>query len=158
MVLARPRLAKPWQKLGPKPFLSPKPKKVQIFEGNVQLVKGTLIIRAERIVVTQDDDGYQKGVATGTASVPPQRAARIAEMVHQPFAYEGRCAAEDGSGDVVGNRHAGEAYGSGEKFHEQCRNRADIETEHDREGELHQRDGGGRGSHHHETKQRIDRK
>ena len=47
-------------------------KKVQTFEGNVQLVKGTLIIRAERIVVTQDDDGYQKGVATGTASVPPR--------------------------------------------------------------------------------------
>jgi lipopolysaccharide export system protein LptA len=46
-------------------------KKVQIFEGNVQLVKGTLVIRAERIVVTQDDDGYQRGVATGTASVPP---------------------------------------------------------------------------------------
>jgi lipopolysaccharide export system protein LptA len=47
-------------------------KKVQVFEGNVQLVKGTLIIRAERIVVTQDDDGYQRGVATGTASVPPR--------------------------------------------------------------------------------------
>lgn len=46
--------------------------KVQVFEGNVQLVKGTLIIRAERIVVTQDDDGYQRGVATGTASVPPR--------------------------------------------------------------------------------------
>jgi lipopolysaccharide export system protein LptA len=46
-------------------------KKVQVFEGNVQLVKGTLIIRAERIVVTQDDDGYQRGVATGTASVLP---------------------------------------------------------------------------------------
>ena len=47
-------------------------KKVQVFEGNVQLVKGTLIIRAERIVVTQDDDGYQRGVATGTASTPPR--------------------------------------------------------------------------------------
>jgi lipopolysaccharide export system protein LptA len=47
-------------------------RKVQVFEGNVQLVKGTLIIRAERIVVTQDDDGYQRGVATGTASVPPR--------------------------------------------------------------------------------------
>ena len=47
-------------------------KKVQIFEGNVQLVKGTLIIRAERIVVTQDDDGYQRGVATGTADIPPR--------------------------------------------------------------------------------------
>jgi lipopolysaccharide export system protein LptA len=47
-------------------------KKIQTFEGNVQLVKGTLIIRAERIVVIQDDDGYQRGVATGTASVPPR--------------------------------------------------------------------------------------
>jgi lipopolysaccharide export system protein LptA len=47
-------------------------KKVQIFEGNVQLVKGTLIIRAERIVVNQDDDGYQRGVATGTTSTPPR--------------------------------------------------------------------------------------
>ena len=47
-------------------------KKVQVFEGNVQLVKGTLVIRAERIVVTQDDDGYQRGVATGTASQPPR--------------------------------------------------------------------------------------
>jgi lipopolysaccharide export system protein LptA len=47
-------------------------KKVQIFEGNVQLVKGTLVIHAERIVVTQDDDGYQRGVATGTASVLPR--------------------------------------------------------------------------------------
>ena len=42
-------------------------KKLQIFEGNVQLVKGTLIIRAERIVISQDDDGYQRGVATGSA-------------------------------------------------------------------------------------------
>lgn len=43
-------------------------KKLQTFEGNVQLVKGTLIIRAERIVVSQDDDGYQRGVATGSGS------------------------------------------------------------------------------------------
>ena len=47
-------------------------KKVQVFEGNVQLVKGSLIIRAERIVVSQDDDGYQRGVATGTAATPPR--------------------------------------------------------------------------------------
>jgi lipopolysaccharide export system protein LptA len=47
-------------------------KKVQTFEGKVQLVKGTMILRAERIVVTQDDDGYQRGVATGTATVLPR--------------------------------------------------------------------------------------
>ena len=40
-------------------------KRTQTFEGNVQLVKGTLIIRAERIIVIQDDDGYQRGIATG---------------------------------------------------------------------------------------------
>ena len=47
-------------------------KKVQTFEGNVQLSKGTLVIRAERIVVIQDDDGYQRGVATGTGGVLPR--------------------------------------------------------------------------------------
>lgn len=46
-------------------------KRVQVFEGKVQLVKGTLVIRAERIVVTQDDDGFQRSVATGTANVLP---------------------------------------------------------------------------------------
>ena len=39
-------------------------KKLQTFEGNVQLAKGTLVIRAERILVQQDDDGYQRGIAS----------------------------------------------------------------------------------------------
>jgi len=47
-------------------------KGIQTFEGNVQLVKGTLIIHAARIVVTQDDDGYQRGVATGTETTLPR--------------------------------------------------------------------------------------
>ncbi len=38
-------------------------KKVQIFEGNVQLVQGTLVLRAAKLVVSQDANGYQKGVA-----------------------------------------------------------------------------------------------
>jgi lipopolysaccharide export system protein LptA len=38
-------------------------KKIQVFEGNVQLSQGTLVIRAEKLVVTQDANGYQKGVA-----------------------------------------------------------------------------------------------
>jgi len=38
-------------------------KQVQVFEGRVQLIQGTLIIRAERLVVTQDAEGFQKGVA-----------------------------------------------------------------------------------------------
>jgi lipopolysaccharide export system protein LptA len=38
-------------------------KKVQILEGNVQLVQGTLVIRAEKLIVSQDADGFQKGTA-----------------------------------------------------------------------------------------------
>jgi lipopolysaccharide export system protein LptA len=43
-------------------------KKVQIFEGNVVLNQGTMQIRTARLVVTQDADGFQKGVATGGAN------------------------------------------------------------------------------------------
>ncbi|MGE5468929.1 MAG: lipopolysaccharide transport periplasmic protein LptA [Ignavibacteria bacterium] len=42
--------------------------KVHILEGNVQLVRGTLVIRTDKLVVTQDADGYQKGVAYGGAN------------------------------------------------------------------------------------------
>ncbi len=41
--------------------------KVQVFEGNVVLNQGTLQIRTARLVITQDADGFQKGVATGGA-------------------------------------------------------------------------------------------
>ncbi|MDD5177167.1 MAG: lipopolysaccharide transport periplasmic protein LptA [Sterolibacterium sp.] len=40
-------------------------KKVNVFDGNVQLVQGTLVIRSEKLVVTQDAEGFQSGVATG---------------------------------------------------------------------------------------------
>jgi lipopolysaccharide export system protein LptA len=40
-------------------------KRVHVFEGNVVLKQGTLVIRTARLVVTQDAEGFQKGVATG---------------------------------------------------------------------------------------------
>ena len=40
-------------------------KKVSTFEGKVVLVQGSLIIRADRIVVRQDGDGFYYGVASG---------------------------------------------------------------------------------------------
>ncbi len=40
-------------------------KKIQILEGNVVLTQGSLEIRTQRLMVTQDADGFQKGVATG---------------------------------------------------------------------------------------------
>jgi len=41
-------------------------KKTATFEGKVVLTQGTLTIRAERIVVRQDNDGFQYGTATAT--------------------------------------------------------------------------------------------
>ncbi len=38
-------------------------KKIQILEGDVIITKGTLILKAERIVITEDQYGFQKGSA-----------------------------------------------------------------------------------------------
>lgn len=40
-------------------------KKVQILEGDVLVIKGTMVLRADKVVVTEDQYGFQKGVATG---------------------------------------------------------------------------------------------
>jgi lipopolysaccharide export system protein LptA len=40
-------------------------KRMNIFEGNVVLTKGTIAVRADRIVVRQDAEGYQFTTATG---------------------------------------------------------------------------------------------
>jgi lipopolysaccharide export system protein LptA len=40
-------------------------KKIATFEGKVVLTQGSLVIRADRIVVRQDSDGFYNGVATG---------------------------------------------------------------------------------------------
>ncbi|MEA5097477.1 MAG: lipopolysaccharide transport periplasmic protein LptA, partial [Burkholderiaceae bacterium] len=37
-------------------------KQVNVFTGNVRLVRGTLIIKGEKMVITQDPAGYQHGV------------------------------------------------------------------------------------------------
>ncbi len=40
-------------------------RRVSIFEGNVVLTKGTIVVRADRIVVRQDPEGFQLATATG---------------------------------------------------------------------------------------------
>ncbi len=40
-------------------------KRTHVFDGKVVLTQGTLVIRSEKLVVTQDEAGFQKGVATG---------------------------------------------------------------------------------------------
>jgi lipopolysaccharide export system protein LptA len=40
-------------------------RKIQILEGDVVLIKGTMVLRADRVVVTEDQYGFQKGTAFG---------------------------------------------------------------------------------------------
>jgi lipopolysaccharide export system protein LptA len=41
-------------------------RRMNIFEGNVVLTKGTIAVRADRIVVRQDPEGFQMTTATGS--------------------------------------------------------------------------------------------
>lgn len=43
-------------------------KKIQILEGDVVVTKGTMILKADRIVITEDQYGFQKGTAFGNKS------------------------------------------------------------------------------------------
>ncbi|MBT9489040.1 MAG: lipopolysaccharide transport periplasmic protein LptA [Rubrivivax sp.] len=45
-------------------------RQVVVFNGNVQIVQGTMIIRAERIEVREQTGGYRSAVATGVAGQP----------------------------------------------------------------------------------------
>ncbi len=40
-------------------------RKIQILEGDAMITKGTMMLKAERVVVTEDQYGFQKGVAFG---------------------------------------------------------------------------------------------
>ena len=40
---------------------------ISVFTGRVVLTKGSILIRADRLEVRQDPDGFQYGVATGSA-------------------------------------------------------------------------------------------
>ena len=40
-------------------------KKVQILEGDVVVIKGTMVLRADRVVITEDQYGFQIGTAFG---------------------------------------------------------------------------------------------
>src|SRR5260370_27951159 len=46
-------------------MMSDDSKKVATFDGKVVLTQGSLVIRADRIVVRQDGDGFYHGVASG---------------------------------------------------------------------------------------------
>lgn len=56
-------------------------RKTAIFDGRVVLTQGTLTIRAERITVRQDRDGFQFGTATGNPASFRQRRDGSSEFV-----------------------------------------------------------------------------
>ena len=70
--------------------------KTHTFEGNVILSQGTLSIRGNRLVVTQNDDGFQTGIATGgkdgRASFRQRREGRneFVEGLAERIEYDGR--------------------------------------------------------------------
>jgi lipopolysaccharide export system protein LptA len=46
-------------------MISDEAKKISTFEGKVVLTQGSLVIRADKIVVRQDSDGFYRGIASG---------------------------------------------------------------------------------------------
>jgi lipopolysaccharide export system protein LptA len=40
-------------------------KKIQVLEGDVLITKGTMTLKADRVVITEDQYGFQKGSAFG---------------------------------------------------------------------------------------------
>ncbi len=56
-------------------------KQISTFSGRVQLMQGTLLMRGERIVVTQDKDGYKHATITGSPATFRQKREGVDEYV-----------------------------------------------------------------------------
>lgn len=79
-------------------------KQVSVFTGRVVLSKGSIQIRADRLEVRQDPDGFQFGVATGTAEKPAfyrQKREGLDEFIEG----EGVTITYDGRADTVSFAH-----------------------------------------------------
>lgn len=68
-------------------------KKVSVFEGRVVLTKGTLVIRADRMVVREDAEGFNHGVAYGDLANFRQKREGVDEYVEgyaERIEYDGK--------------------------------------------------------------------
>jgi lipopolysaccharide export system protein LptA len=68
-------------------------KKIAVFEGRVILTQGTLAIRADRLVIRQDREGFQHGVATGNLASFRQKRDGAQEYIEgeaERIEYDGR--------------------------------------------------------------------
>ena len=67
--------------------------KTAVFEGRVVLTQGTLAIRADRVTITQDAEGFQSAVALGTPARFRQKREGVDEFVEGEalrIEYDGR--------------------------------------------------------------------
>ncbi len=91
-------------------------KKTSVFEGRVVLTQGTMVIRADRLTVKQDDKGFQFGTAVGNLASFRQKRDGLAEYIEgeaERIEYDGRAdrveffnrahLRRDCGDDVVGN-------------------------------------------------------
>ncbi len=68
-------------------------KKESVFEGNVQLTQGSLMLRADRVVVRQDEGGFNYAFATGTPAYFRQKREGFDEYIEgfaQRLEYDGK--------------------------------------------------------------------
>ena len=68
-------------------------KKIATFDGKVVLTQGSMIIRADRIVVRQDREGFQRGTATGSPATFRHKREGFSEFIDgeaQRIEYDGK--------------------------------------------------------------------
>jgi lipopolysaccharide export system protein LptA len=68
-------------------------KKVSVFEGNVVLTQGTMMLRADRMTVREDAQGFQYGVAHGNLAYFRQKRDGVDEYVEgwaERIEYDGK--------------------------------------------------------------------
>jgi lipopolysaccharide export system protein LptA len=73
-------------------------KKISTFTGNVQLTQGTMLIRGDKIVVTQDKDGFKHGTIYGNTASFRQKRQGMNEYVEgngERIEYDSRSEAID---------------------------------------------------------------
>jgi lipopolysaccharide export system protein LptA len=68
-------------------------KKESVFEGNVQLTQGSMMLRADRVVVRQDEQGFNYAFATGAPAYFRQKREGFDEYIEgfaQRLEYDGK--------------------------------------------------------------------
>ena len=68
-------------------------KQTVVFEGRVVLTQGTFVLRADKLTVRQDKEGFQSGVATGSPATFRQKRDGVDEWIDgeaQRIEYDGK--------------------------------------------------------------------